>query len=1050
MPSKVKLTSYPAIVATAQVLINWIKRQVIRLEDCSLVMMDEVHNAVKAHPFVVFMKEFYSIVESQYRPLFLGLTASPTTGQVVEMHMALQELCTTCHSTVYMPCMFWEDLLETISRPEITFSVVEVSNEMNEINTAITGYCTYLTKRVQAVLSISSLLIFPGAEQLNGARGFIRALSDRAHEEASAEATQLTLLMSKVYSAAEMVSVLGPKHARLYLSEVLNPFLHRADSFLTEDDRETTKSLLDSIRQYESASTKVNVLTDILLQASDEEAEKSRVIIFVQTKRTARQLFQLLKEHEVIKDRWLPAMFVGQSAGQVDGMSYLEDQAPTLTRFRLGKHRLLISTNVLQEGMDVPVCNRVILFDQSWSLTSFIQSRGRARAKGSIYNLICSSREKRLYEDLIKTETTMESTILRIMVLDGTLSLKNCMLVLTKKLEVDALVNWTSRREPMLLSSEQEKGSSVAISTSNVKVISLRFYNLPPQITAQYLESLLENVSLVNLKFSTVDTGSFFANEGIIEMIGEVYSTSAVKLSDFHRLFRDILRAFEQEIYPVISYRVLNAPRPPCNDLYLVVADAMSVGNLFEPNKFIAAKSLLNPVKFGINFTQAIIRAFYISQDNICFRLDIPMACIDRFVMVDCTDLSRISVVLPLGRTPLLFYAHTEDMIDVKLSNMDKLAWERSSPREFADFIDIEDAAAIKFDIFVKGLERDELLTVAQRLKGCDGIEEVCYGPVETIDTHEFLSQQAINDSIVYFSEDFDLVYSLKSFFTTCFYATCFRTSGKFFDILNMLSPQLPKAQIEKLALRCCDRRFVDLELAMLEIIESGAYELVQKARSENSCPMRFVIVTPSKICYEQPKDMMLNRILRSFNPDYFIRVQFRDEDGLKISSVKSQASLKNLLLRVERVLQEGLIIGGRHFEFLAMSSSQLRDHGCWFVASYYGPDGTIVNANRIRAWCGDFGKIKNVAKYVARLGQSLSASQDTVVVSAYDFEIIKDITVVSPRAESGIPKEYTFTDGIGMISPALAAEVAERLNLSPCPSAFQIRFAGFKGIIRC
>ena len=35
--------------------------------------------------------------------------------------------------------------------------------------------------------------------------------------------------------------------------------------------------------------------------------------------------------------------------------------------------------------------------------------------------------------------------------------------------------------------------------------------------------------------------------------------------------------------------------------------------------------------------------------------------------------------------------------------------------------------------------------------------------------------------------------------------------------------------------------------------------------------------------------------------------------------------------------------------------------------------------------------------------------------------------------------EEYTFSDGIGMISTSFAAEVASRLGIDPPPSAFQV-----------
>ena len=61
-----------------------------------------------------------------------------------------------------------------------------------------------------------------------------------------------------------------------------------------------------------------------------------------------------------------------------------------LTDFRLGKKRVCVATEVMEEGVDIPAINLVIRFDDVPNFRSFIQSRGRARQFDSKYVTIHS------------------------------------------------------------------------------------------------------------------------------------------------------------------------------------------------------------------------------------------------------------------------------------------------------------------------------------------------------------------------------------------------------------------------------------------------------------------------------------------------------------------------------------------------------------------------------------------------------------------------------------------------------------------------------------
>jgi RNA-dependent RNA polymerase len=74
-------------------------------------------------------------------------------------------------------------------------------------------------------------------------------------------------------------------------------------------------------------------------------------------------------------------------------------------------------------------------------------------------------------------------------------------------------------------------------------------------------------------------------------------------------------------------------------------------------------------------------------------------------------------------------------------------------------------------------------------------------------------------------------------------------------------------------------------------------------------------------------------------------------------------ADMSKLYDRIKAILINGIGICDRRYNFLAFSSSQLREHCCWMFSSM-----NQVSANRIRDWMGDFRNIHPVAKMAARV----------------------------------------------------------------------------------
>eukprot|EP01022_Parablepharisma_sp_SALTPOND_P013336 TRINITY_DN177_c0_g2_i1.p1 TRINITY_DN177_c0_g2~~TRINITY_DN177_c0_g2_i1.p1 ORF type:complete len:1140 (+),score=154.35 TRINITY_DN177_c0_g2_i1:8164-11583(+) len=86
------------------------------------------------------------------------------------------------------------------------------------------------------------------------------------------------------------------------------------------------------------------------------------------------------------------------------------EQLSAIELFRKKTHSLLIATDVVEEGMDIPSCNLVCCFDSIKNVKSFVQMQGRAREHSSQFVILSACEQTKLvkqrlneFDELIKT-----------------------------------------------------------------------------------------------------------------------------------------------------------------------------------------------------------------------------------------------------------------------------------------------------------------------------------------------------------------------------------------------------------------------------------------------------------------------------------------------------------------------------------------------------------------------------------------------------------------------------------------------------------------------
>ncbi|KAL5701648.1 RNA-directed RNA polymerase [Ranunculus cassubicifolius] len=297
----------------------------------------------------------------------------------------------------------------------------------------------------------------------------------------------------------------------------------------------------------------------------------------------------------------------------------------------------------------------------------------------------------------------------------------------------------------------------------------------------------------------------------------------------------------------------------------------------------------------------------------------------------------------------------------------------------------------------------------------------------------------------------FDIIYMVNAVMHKGIFNQ-YQLSDRFFELLKSQSREV---NIKALNHIYCYKRPVFDAYRRLKLVQEWILKnpkaLKSSKVSDNNMEVNRLVITPTRAYCLPPEVELSNRVLRKYKEvaDRFLRVTFMDEGFQSLNNfvcsyyvapiVKEITSNSfpqktTIFKRVKTILSDGFYMCGRKYYFLAFSSNQLRDRSAWFFA-----DSENIKVSDIKSWMGKFTN-KNVAKCAARMGQCFSSTYETIRAPR------NEVNFDFPDIERN---DYVFSDGIGIITPDLAAEVAEKLQLTENPpSAYQIRYAGCKGVI--
>jgi len=469
-------------VSTPQCIENDIINNRIDLENISLIVADEAHNAVKDYSYTWVAKQYHK--KSKY-PRIIGLTASP--GSDMEK---IQEVCKNLYiEEIEIRTDKDPDVKPYVHDIEINWVEVELPKVFLEAKKYLQNFLKDRLEKLKkwGILRRTNLK-FVSKTELLGLQAQLRGRASTGERD-PVMWTAISVLaeIMKVSHGLELLETQGV----IPLHKYMEKFNNDAGTTKVKAVKNIVKDL-----NFRSAFIKVSKLYEEkiehpklielqkIVEGEIKKDSNKKIIVFNQYRDNAVNVVEKLNSIENVNAK----LFVGQLKKEGIGLSQKEQKA-VLDEFRDGKFNVLVATSIGEQGLDIPQVDTVIFYEPIPSAIRQIQRRGRTgrhgegkcivlMTKGTMdegYRWSAHHKEKRMYRNLE--------------------SLKNKLTLILNARE-EKITNYVKSDKIKIFADFRERGSGV-IKELIENEVELKLDSLP---SADYILS-----SRVGVEFKTVE-----------------------------------------------------------------------------------------------------------------------------------------------------------------------------------------------------------------------------------------------------------------------------------------------------------------------------------------------------------------------------------------------------------------------------------------------------------------------------------------------------------------------------------------------------------------
>jgi Fanconi anemia group M protein len=351
------------IFATPEVIRNDVTAERYNLCQVCLVVFDEAHRCARDYAYTEVARSYRA---QAVHPLILGLTASPSAKK-----SRIEEICEKLAITnVETRTEKDEDVTRYVQDVDVKWERLSLPESYRQVSRILrAGF----EERIDKLRSMHQL---PTGVRIN--KRMLLDLGERLHKSlrrggagALYGAVVLQAQAMSLTHAVDLLETQGAHSTSSFLSK-LSTAKTKSSRGLARDGRviEAQKLCTDLVATQHPKQLRLRQLLSDDLQSNRD----AKIIVFTQFRDTVETIMEDVNRLDGVR----AVRFVGQaSRGEEDVGLSQDEQMQILMDFREGKHNVLVTTSIGEEGLHVPDVEHVIFYEAVPSEIRMIQRRGR-------------------------------------------------------------------------------------------------------------------------------------------------------------------------------------------------------------------------------------------------------------------------------------------------------------------------------------------------------------------------------------------------------------------------------------------------------------------------------------------------------------------------------------------------------------------------------------------------------------------------------------------------------------------------------------------------